>query len=104
MITKQDEALQSSANNRKELTPDTQNNATANSNEEITEFYNDQVLSAEHKDDEITNNDGSVIETLDTDFHNQPGYITDHSLAGSNRADYYEKRSQGKSDTEEEQE
>ncbi len=51
---------------------------------------------------EITNNDGSVLETLDTVFHGQPGYIQDHSAAGSNRADYYEARSEGKSDVEEE--
>jgi hypothetical protein len=51
---------------------------------------------------EITNDDGSVVETLDTAFHNKPGMITDHSIAGSNRADYYEARSQGKSDSEEE--
>lgn len=71
--------------------------------DDVGEFYNRQVLSAENDDDEITNNDGSVKETLDTAFHDTPGYISNHSLAGSNRAEYYEKRSQGKSDTEEEQ-
>src|SRR3954469_3553949 len=103
MITEQANDLRESSINN-ELSPDTQNNAPAKSNEDITQFYNDQVLSAEHSDDEITNNDGSVKETLDTDFHNKPGYISEHSLAGSNRADFYEKRSQGKSDVEEEQE
>jgi hypothetical protein len=53
--------------------------------------------------DEITNNDGSIIETLDTAFHNKPGVIKDHDIAGSNRAEYYEARSQGKTDSEEEQ-
>ena len=102
MILEQEDDLQESVNNN-ELTPDTQNNTNKNS-EEITDFYNEQILSAEQSDNEITNNDGSVKETLDTAFHNIPGYISDHSLSGSNRADYYEKRSQGKTDTEEEQE
>ena len=102
MILEQEDDLQESVNNN-ELTPDTQNNTNKNS-EEITEFYNEQILSAEQSDNEITNNDGSVKETLDTAFHNIPGYISDHSLSGSNRADFYEKRSQGKTDTEEEQE
>src|SRR4051794_35575999 len=104
MITEPEDDLQESASNNEDLTPDTQNNAAAKSNEDITQFYNDQVLSAENSDEEIANNDGSVKETLDTDFHNKPGYISEHSLAGSNRADFYEKRSQGRSDTEEEQE
>jgi hypothetical protein len=102
MITGQEDALSESVNN-KDLTPDAQDNANTENSEEITEFYNNQIISAEQSDNEITNNDGSVKETLDTTFHNIPGYITEHSLSGSNRADYYEKRSQGKSDTEEEQ-
>ena len=87
----------------KETSPMLHNNTTE-TGEALNQFYNEQILSAEHTDNEITNNDGSIIETLDTDFHNRPGYIGEHSLAGSNRADYYEKRSQGMSDTEEEQE
>lgn len=71
--------------------------------DDVEQFYNKQILSAENDNEEITNNDGSVKETLDTAFHDTPGYISNHSLAGSNRAEYYEKRSQGKSDTEEEQ-
>jgi len=51
---------------------------------------------------ELTNNDGSITETLDTAFHGEPGYIKDHSPAGSNRAEYYEARSEGRSDVEEE--
>jgi hypothetical protein len=105
MSAKQEDALgKSGEENKDSLTPGTTNNNALETSEEITQFYNDQILSAEHTEDEITNNDGSVIETLDTDFHNIPGYINRHSLAGSNRADYYEQRSQGKSDTEEEQE
>ena len=75
---------------------------TEETSADISAFYNEQVLSAEQNDEEITNNDGSVKETLDTAFHSEPGYIKDHSLAGSNRADYYEARSQGKSDVDEE--
>jgi len=99
MSTEQDGSLEGSINK-----PATQNDAVVKGNEEINEFYNEQILSAEHTDNEVTNNDGSVKETLDTAFHDIPGYISDHSLSGSNRADYYEKRSQGMSDTEEEQE
>lgn len=91
-------------NNEDRLIQDTSDKTTTGSNEEIMQFYNKQVLSAEESDAEIANNDGSVKETLDTAFHNVPGYNNDHSLAGSNRADFYEKRSQGKSDTDEEQE
>ena len=58
--------------------------------------------SAERHNDEIATNDGSVIETLDTDFHGKPGVSKGENLSGSDRADYYESRSQGKSDAEEE--
>ena len=53
---------------------------------------------------EIATNDGSVIETLDTAFHGVPGWSEGENLSGSNRADYYEARSSGKSDVEEEME
>ena len=58
--------------------------------------------SAERHNDEIATNDGSVIETLDTDFHGKPGVSEGENLSGSDRADYYEARSQGKTDSEEE--
>ncbi len=51
---------------------------------------------------EIATNDGSVIETLDTAFHGIPGWSEGENISGSNRADYYEARSNGKSDAEEE--
>lgn len=54
------------------------------------------------KNGELANNDGSIVETLDTAFHDKPGMINTHSIAGSNRAEYYEARSDGKSDSEEE--
>ena len=51
---------------------------------------------------ELATNDGSVIETLDTAFHGTPGWSEGENMSGSNRADYYEARSYGKSDVEEE--
>lgn len=51
---------------------------------------------------EIATNDGSVTETLDTVFHGKPGWVEGENPSGSNRADYYEARSQGKTDAEEE--
>ena len=65
----------------------------------------DQQLSsanAERHTDEVATNDGSVIETLDTDFHGKPGFAEGENPSGSDRADYYEARSQGKTDAEEE--
>lgn len=52
---------------------------------------------------DIATNDGSVVETLDTTFHDVPGFNShDDNISGSNRTDYYEARSNSKSDTEEE--
>ena len=51
---------------------------------------------------EIAKDDGSVTETLDTAFHGKPGWSEGENLSGSSRADYYESRSQGKTDAEEE--
>ena len=63
----------------------------------------DKELShAKHEGNDTANNDGSVMETLDTAFHDKPGYAEDLSMAGSNRADYCEERSYGKTDDEEE--
>jgi len=65
----------------------------------------DQKLSkpgVERHNEEVATNDGSVIETLDTDFHGKPGFAEGENPSGSDRADYYEARSQGKTDSEEE--
>ena len=62
----------------------------------------DDRLTAGHDTPEITTNDGSVIETLDTAFHGTPGWSDGENISGSSRADYYEARSNGKSDSEEE--
>jgi hypothetical protein len=56
----------------------------------------------ERSQGEITTNDGTVVETLDTAFHAKPGVAEGENLSGSDRADYYEARSYGKSDVEEE--
>jgi hypothetical protein len=56
----------------------------------------------EEPNKDVATNDGSVVETLDTAFHDVPGFHGGENLSGSNRADYYEARSQSKSDTEEE--
>jgi hypothetical protein len=62
----------------------------------------DQQFTAGSQIPEIATNDGSVIETLDTALHGTPGWSDGENISGSNRADYYEARSHGKSDTEEE--
>ena len=62
----------------------------------------DDQLTAGKGTPEITTDDGSVIETLDTAFHGEPGWSDGENVSGSNRADYYEARSYGKSDADEE--
>ena len=62
----------------------------------------DDQFTAGNDTPEIATNDGSVIETLDTAFHGVPGWSDGENISGSNRADYYEARSNGKSDAEEE--
>lgn len=57
---------------------------------------------AERQTDEMATNDGAVVETLDTALHNKPGVTEGENPSGSDRADYYEARSQGKTDAEEE--
>lgn len=105
MTHEQERALKASedlANQKNLQRADVEKQADAK-NEEVFVKRNEPVLQVEPPTEEVTNNDGSIIETLDTAFHNEPGYIKDHSIAGSNRADYYEARSQGESDVEEEQ-
>lgn len=59
-------------------------------------------LGSTFNSNDVANNDGSTFETLDTAFHEKPGYHEGPTVAGSNRADYYESRENGKSDVEEE--
>lgn len=61
-----------------------------------------QNEAADRSTEEITTNDGSLIETLDTALHNKPGVAEGLNISGSNRADYYESQSYGKTDAEEE--
>jgi hypothetical protein len=56
----------------------------------------------ERSNQEIATDDGAVIETMDTALHNKPGVAEGVNLSGSDRADYYEARSNGKTDSEEE--
>ncbi|HEU4901947.1 MAG TPA: hypothetical protein VFT06_04120 [Flavisolibacter sp.] len=55
-----------------------------------------------HDSNDLATNDGTVVETLDTAFHHKPGVAEGENPSGSNRADYYEERSFGQSDAEEE--
>lgn len=57
---------------------------------------------AKHQGKDVANNDGSVLETLDTAFHDKPGRAEGESVSGSNKAGYYDERSYGKSDDAEE--
>ncbi len=61
-----------------------------------------QTEAASRSSDEIATADGSLIETMDTALHNKPGVAEGEQVSGSSRADYYESRSYGKSDAEEE--
>ena len=81
--------------------PSQKDQAKKNQSEDKKPDRDDQ-LTAGHDTPEITTNDGSVIETLDTAFHGIPGWSEGENISGSNRADYYEARSNGKSDSEEE--
>lgn len=53
-------------------------------------------------DNDLAANDGSISETLDTAFHQKPSVAEGENPSGSDRADYYEARSQGQSDAKEE--
>ncbi len=68
----------------------------------IDVFASKEDETAKHIGNDIATNDGSVLSTLDIAFHNIPGYINHNSDSGSNRADYYESKSSGKADDEEE--
>lgn len=62
----------------------------------------ESAIQAKHTGKDVANNDGSVLETLDTAFHGEPGYNASSSDSGSNRADFYEERSFGATEDEEE--
>lgn len=62
----------------------------------------DDQLTAGKGTPEITANDGSITETLDTAFHGTPGWSEGENISGSNHAGYYGAQSDDKNDTEEE--
>jgi hypothetical protein len=64
--------------------------------------WNNPFEEAPQHSNELATNDGGVIETLDTAFHNKPGVAERTDLEGSNRADYFEANPNGQSDAEEE--
>lgn len=84
--------------------PNDQNDPNCNREDKNANAQPDPQFTAGNYTPEIANNDGSVEETLDTAFHGKPGWSEGENLSGSNRADYYEARSDGKSDSEEETE
>jgi len=70
--------------------------------EKVAEAEHLSTAAAQRSNDEVATNDGAIIETLDTAFHHKPGVAEGENISGSDRADYYEAHSQGKSDSEEE--
>lgn len=80
----------------------TDQHTTEEKNNAAQQSPSGQNSAATQRTDEVATNDGAVIETLDTALHNTPGVAEGTNLSGSNRADYYESRSQGKTDAEEE--
>ena len=76
--------------------------------ETTNEKANDEpVANSAHNDlppysNDVATNDGAVVETLDTAFHNKPGVAEGENPSGSDRADYYEAKPDGRSDAEEE--
>jgi hypothetical protein len=63
---------------------------------------NDQNNSVQPGFNDLATNDGAVVETLDTAFHNKPGVTEGTNPSGSNRADYYESKDDGENDSQEE--
>lgn len=84
-------------------TSDTQQRNTSTEKEKTEQpVTNASTEEAPPINNDLATNDGSIVETLDTAFHNKPGVAEGENLSGSDRADYYEAWSQGKSDAEEE--
>ena len=92
-----DNQLNSTPNQPGEDTPRKETEAT-----EISSADSAESFTAGNMTPEIATNDGTVIETLDTALHGTPGWAEGENPSGSSRADYYEARSNGKSDSEEE--
>ena len=92
-----------SKNESTEIQKDLQKDNDINESQPEKEGGNrEDLLTAGNQTPEIATNDGSVIETLDTALHGSPGWSEGENPSGSDRAGYYEARSYGKSDAEEE--
>jgi hypothetical protein len=65
-------------------------------------LWNNVPATTQQPSNDLATNDGAVIETLDTAFHNKPGVAEGTNPSGSNRADYYEAQADGQSDAVEE--
>lgn len=79
-----------------------EHNTTAEKAKAAEQFAVTGSGTAERSNNEVAANDGALIETLDTALHNKPGIAEGSNPSGSDRADYYEARSYGKTDSEEE--
>lgn len=106
-------ALDTSTGNRHELKKDANPEANTPATEKTesekrfdrgtpTDFFATAGKDDSHPHNDVATNDGSVLETLDTAFHDKRGHSEGENLSGSNRADYYEARSNSRSETEEE--
>jgi hypothetical protein len=63
---------------------------------------NNELVQGNYNSNDISTNNGTTEDTLDAAFHSALGVTRGNNLAGSNRADFYETPSSGKSDSEEE--
>lgn len=65
-------------------------------------FANHEESGEKHINNDIANNDGSIVATLDNVFHGTAASLDHNEEEGSNRAGYYESKEHEKSDAEEE--
>src|SRR5687768_7735556 len=68
----------------------------------IDVFASHNEQEEKHVNNDIANNDGSIMATLDNVFHGQEKSLEHNEFEGSNRTDYYEAEEGEKSDVEEE--
>lgn len=84
-----------------QLSSEQQNWTPDMSRDNFSTVKGDRSVAVRLTDNDTATNTGSTINTLDTAFHDFPDHLND-PLSGSNRADLYESRSYGKTDSEEE--
>lgn len=63
---------------------------------------NNPHKAAQQSTNDLATNDGAVVESLDTAFHQKPGVAKGLNSSGSSRAGYYEEKLYGQSDAQEE--